>query len=295
MTGAREKKHHTIRAKKHVAQYLFVLPALLFFTMALVIPFLLGLNIAFTDWNGITKDYNYVGFDNFLRMFNDIRILPLIKNTYTLAFIGVIANNTLTLGLALLTNNFKGKFGNACRMMIFIPCCLSCVLAAFSWKFIYRFVLSALFGWSSPLGSASWVIPGIVLIGLWNSSGINMLIYYAALKNVPDDVVEAAVVDGANRLQVFRHVTVPMIVPAFSICVTLNFTSLLKEFGTVMSATGGGPAGSSKTFTIFIYENLYTFNQAGYGQAIALVFLVLLIITGNLLTNFFRKREVEVK
>ena len=179
-------------------------------------------------------------------------------------------------------------------MLIFLPCCLSGVLSAFAWKFIYRFVLSALTGLSSPLGNAAWVIPGVVLIILWNGCGINMLIYYAALKGVPQDIVEAAIMDGANRWQVFKNVTIPMIVPAFSICVTLNFTSLLKEFGTVMSATGGGPAGSSKTFSVFIYENLYTYGQAGYGQAIALLFLLLLVITGNLLTNFFRKREVEV-
>jgi raffinose/stachyose/melibiose transport system permease protein len=139
-----------------------------------------------------------------------------------------------------------------------------------------------------------WVLPAIVLIGLWNGAGINMLIYYAAIRNVPIDLMEAAIVDGASRFQVFKNITLPMITPAFTTCVTLTFTSMLKEFGTVMSATGGGPARSSETISMYIYDNLYTYSRAGYGQALSFVFLAFLIVIGNLLTSFFRKREVEL-
>ena len=283
------RKHKTNRAAG-----LFTVPSLIFFSIALLIPFFMGINIAFTDWNGVAKTYNYVGLKNFIKILSDSRIVAPARNTLILAIIGVIVNNIVTLSLAILFTKFKGKFGNVCRLIVFIPCCLSGVLSAYVWKFIYRFVLSAVTGLSSPLGSMFWVLPAIVVIGLWNGAGINMLIYYAALRNVPQELIEAAIVDGAGRGQVFRKITLPMIAPAFTICITMTFTSMLKEFGTVMSATGGGPARASETISMYIYNNLYTYSKAGYGQAISFVFLAFLIIVGNLMTNFFRKREVEM-
>lgn len=282
------------RQKIKASSFLFTVPSLIFFSIALLIPFIMGINIAFTDWNGVSKDYNYVGLDNFVRMLSDSRLVAPVKNTIILALIGVVLNNVVTLGLALLFAKFSGRFGAFGRLVIFIPCCLSGVLSAYVWKFIYRFVLSALTGLSSPLGSMFWVLPAIVVIGLWNGAGINMLIYYAALKNVPTELVEAAIVDGAGRFAVFKNITLPMIAPAFTICITMTFTNMLKEFGTVMSATGGGPARASETISMYIYDNLYTYSRAGYGQAISFVFLAFLIIVGNLMTNFFRKREVEM-
>lgn len=283
------RKHKTNRAA-----VLFTVPSLIFFSIALLIPFFMGINIAFTDWNGVAKTYNYVGLKNFIKILSDSRIVAPARNTLILAIIGVIVNNIITLSLAILFTKFKGKFGNVCRLIVFVPCCLSGVLSAYIWKFIYRFVLSAITGLSSPLGSVFWVLPAIVVIGLWNGAGINMLIYYAALRNVPQELIEAAIVDGAGRGQVFRKITLPMITPAFTICITMTFTNMLKEFGTVMSATGGGPARASETISMYIYNNLYTYSKAGYGQAISFVFLAFLIIVGNLLTNLFRKREVEM-
>ena len=283
------RKHKTNRAA-----VLYTVPSLIFFSIALLIPFFMGINIAFTDWNGVAKTYNYVGLKNFIKILSDSRIVAPARNTLILAIIGVIVNNIITLSLAILFTKFKGKFGNVCRLIVFVPCCLSGVLSAYIWKFIYRFVLSAITGLSSPLGSVFWVLPAIVVIGLWNGAGINMLIYYAALRNVPQELIEAAIVDGAGRGQVFRKITLPMITPAFTICITMTFTNMLKEFGTVMSATGGGPARASETISMYIYNNLYTYSKAGYGQAISFVFLAFLIIVGNLLTNLFRKREVEM-
>lgn len=282
------------RVRGSWVKYAFTLPSLLFFAFALLIPFIMGINIAFTDWNGVSADYDYNGLTNFIRIFSDSRLVNPIKNTVVLAVLGVVVNNVVTLGLALLFNAIKGRAGNICRLIVFVPCCLSGVLSAYVWKFIFRFVLSMLTGLDSPLGSTFWVLPAIIVIGLWNGAGINMLIYYAALKGVPRDLYEAAIVDGAGKLSLFKNVTVPMITPAFTICITLTFTNYLKEFGTVMSATGGGPARASETISMYIYNNLYSYSKAGYGQAISLVFLVVLIVVGNLMTGFFRKREVEL-
>lgn len=290
MRGKRKKSC----MEKPYMKYLFILPSLTAFLIALGIPFLLGLNIAFTDWDGLNQTYQYNGFDNFMRILRDQRLGSAFRNTFIYACMGVVSNNILTLSLAILFNSLNRRWGNLCRLIVFIPTSLSAVLSAFVWKFIYHFVWKMLTGLNSPLGSTDLVLPAIMIIGLWNTSGINVLIYTAALRNVPREYLEAASIDGASRWSSFWRITLPMITSSFTVCITLTFTGLLKEFGTVMSATGGGPAMASSTICMYIYDCLFAYNRAGYGQAIALVFMVILILIGSILTGFFRKKEVEL-
>lgn len=278
----------------NLAKYLFVVPALVFFTFAIVIPLCMGIHIAFTDWNGITKDYNYVGLQNFVTMFRDKRIMKPIENTLVFALLGTVTSNVASLGLALLVNQKMKKLCGIAKIIFFIPVCFSAILTAFLWGFIYRTVLPDLFGIKSLLGSKKWVIPAITVMGVWNTCGTNMLIYLAGLKSVPTDLYEACMADGANAWQRFWNITIPLLMPSFSICVTISLTSWLREFAMTLSSTGGGPAGYSRTISIYIYENLYEYNKAGYGEAISLFFVLCLVILGNLVSSFFRRREVEV-
>lgn len=275
-------------------KYLFVIPSIAAFAFALLLPFCMGIRIAFTDWDGLKQSYNYVWFDNFRRMFTDRRLGSALRNTFLYAIMGVVLNNVFTLSIAMLFNRLKGWWGNICRLIVFIPSCLSTVLAAYVWKFIYHFVWKMATGLNSPLGSERWVLLAIVVIGLWNSAGINVLIYTAALRNIPHELLEAAAIDGAGRWRMFRTIILPMISSSFTICITLTFTGLLKEFGTVMAATGGGPAMASSTICMYIYNCLFSYNRAGYGQAVAISFMAVLVLIGTVLTNFFRKREVEL-
>lgn len=286
-------KKRRISATK-TAKYVFVLPGICFFLFAVGIPLIMGVNISFTDWNGITMDYNYVGLKNFIAIFTDKRIRQPILNSLLFAILGCAGNNVLALGLAMLVNQKIGKITNVARVVFFIPVCFSQILTAFLWKFIYREIVTDVFNVNNPLGQPDWVIPAIVVMGLWNTVGINMLIYLSGLKNVPLDLYEAATMDGANALKRFTKITMPMLMPSFSVCVTLSLTSWFREFGMTLSATQGGPGGASRTISIYIFENLYTFNKAGYGQAVSMVFVLLLVVIGNLVASFFRKREVEV-
>lgn len=276
------------------AKYIFILPGICFFVFAVVTPLVMGVNIAFTDWNGITKDYNYIGFSNFITMLHDKRILMPVKNTLIFAVLGTIGNNAVSLGLAVLVNQKLGKFGSIAKTVFFVPVCFSAILTAFLWGFIYREVFTQIFEIKNVLGSKEWVIPAITAMGLWNTCGINMLIYLAGLKNVPTDLYEACIVDGASAVQKFVKVTIPLLTPSFTICVTLTLTNWLREFAMTLSSTGGGPAGYSRTISIYIFENLYKYNKAGYGQAISMVFVLFLIILGSAVSSFFRKREVEI-
>jgi raffinose/stachyose/melibiose transport system permease protein len=280
-----------MKTKEHYG-LIFVLPAFCLFSFAVLIPFLNGVSIAFTDWDGISNTYRYVGFSNFIRLFSDRSILRPIGNTLYFALCYTALNNLLALALAIMLDRWVwGK--NFLKTVFFIPMALSTVLAAFVWGFIFKGVFSTLFEINSLLGNPKTVIPGIVIIALWNNLGSNFIIYMAGLNNIPVIYNEASEIDGANFWQQFRHITLPMLIPSFTICVTLTFTSALREFGTVMAATGGGPAGYSETVSIFIYRNLFSFQKAGYGQAAAILFMILLIIIGGILARFFRAREYE--
>ena len=279
---------------KNRIKYLFVLPGFCFFMFAMLIPFIMGINIAFTDWDGVATEYIYVGFSNFIKIFTDTRISQPFINTLVFTLIGTILSNVISLSLALMINTKYKKISGIARIIFFIPVCFSAVLTAFLWKFIYREFVTELFDAKNMLGNPNTVIIAIIIIGVWNTAGVNMMIYLSGLKNIPTDLYEAAKVDGSNILMRFRTITLPLLTPAFTVCVTLTITSWLKEFATTLSATGGGPGGASKTISIYVYENLYKYYKAGYGQAVSLLFSICLIVIGLCVSSFFRRREVEL-
>lgn len=281
-----------LKMQDRAFSFLLFLPGLLFFLFAVGYPFLSGLHVSLTSWDGIAQTMDSVGLKNFETLLRTSAFWKSLRNSISFAVLLTVANNLLSLSAALALNHARwGK--KLLRSAFFFPTCLSAVLAAFIWKFIYRDVFSQLFGIKSLLGNYDWVIPGIVIIALWNGLGINIVIYLAGLVNIPGDLYEAATVDGANAWQKFRYVTLPMLMPSITVCITMTLTGGLKEFGTTMSATGGGPAGASEMISIYIYKNLYGYYQAGYGQAVAIVFVVFLVVCGGLLSRLLRGLEVE--
>lgn len=272
---------------------IFLLPSVILFCFVIVYPFLSGVHLAFTDWDGISKTYNFVGLDNFLRMFRDTSFLKPIIFTVKYAVLYTTLNNVFALGIAVLLNGkLRGK--NVCKIVFFVPMALSAVLAAFVWGFIDRSVITALLGTKSLLGSPDTVLVGIIIIALWNAVGSNIMIYTAGLTNISQDYYEACAIDGASAWKKFRYITLPLLGPSFTMCITLTLTSSLREFAMVMAATGGGPAKSSETISLFIYSNLFTYQRAGYGQAISFVFMIVLVVLGTGLSRFFRSKEVEM-
>ena len=291
MRENRRKSHFNSRT---FAAYAFLIPGLVFFVFSTVVPFFSGIHIAFTDWNGVAKDYSYVGIANFIQMFHDSRLGQPVVNSLLFAGFGVTGNVVVALGTALLVNAVGNKLSKIARTIFFIPVCFSAILSSFIWKFIYKEVFFQLFGIRSLLGMTETVIPAIVLIGLWNNCGVNMLIYLSGLKSIPTELYEVARIDGASRFSIFRKITLPLLTPSFTVCITMSITSWLREFAMAFSATQGGPGGASRTIAMYIFNNLYNYNKAGYGEAIALTFAVFLAIVGTMVSRFFRKREVEL-
>ena len=279
--------------KKNSIYIWFIVPSIILIGFAIIYPFISGVKIAFTDWDGISKSYNYIGFDNFIRMFRDQNLKKSIGFTLAYGVVGTLLFNLVSLGLAvLLSQEFKGV--NFCKTVFFIPMALSPVLAAFIFQFIDSKLYAGHLAETSLLGRPETVLIGIVIVAIWNGVGSDIMVYLAGLTNISTDYYEAAEIDGASGWQRFKFITLPLLGPSFTICITLNLTSCLREFATVMAATDGGPANSSQTVAIFLYRNLFTYQKAGYGQAIAISFMVILLVIGISLKNFFRSREVEM-
>ncbi|MFC4302309.1 carbohydrate ABC transporter permease [Cohnella boryungensis] len=281
-----------IQFRRTAVQLSFLLPIALFFTFAMLTPFFMGIEVSFTDWNGLSKTMNYIGFDNYRNIFISPDVLIPLKNTLAYGLMYVVANNLLALGLALALNRtFRGR--NASRLIFFIPNALSPVLTAFVWSFIYKDLFRELFNIQSLFSSTGTALLGIVILAVWHNVGISMLIYLASLSGVPKELYEAATVDGAGAWQRFIRVTVPMIVPAFTVCITLSLTSGLREFAFPLVATGGGPVRATETLAIYIYNYLFAYNKAGYGQALAFLFMAFLLIVGLTVSRLLRRKEIE--
>jgi len=279
--------------KRYFPFFVFLIPSLVLFIFAYAYPFFSGLSLAFTDWDGISQAYHFVGFKNFVQMASDTALHHDIVITLVYAVCATALNNIIALGLALLLNkNFK--FSAINKTIFFIPMALSPVLASFIWSFIDSKIYAQVIHGHSLLASPKTVILGIIIIALWNGVGSNTMIYLAGLTNIPHECLESASIDGASGWNRLRYVILPLLGPSYTVCITLTLTSSLREFATVLSATNGGPARSSETVAIFIYRNLFQYYKAGYGQAVALIFMIILIVLGIGLNKFFRSREVEL-
>ncbi len=274
-------------------KFTFLIPALALFIFVIAIPFIQGIGISMTNWDGIGKDYDFVGFKNLLLLFKDEAAITPIKNTLLYTVLVVVLVNAIGLMLAIgLNQKFRGA--NLLRSAIFSPMVTSLVLAAFVWTYLYLDVFPLLFGIKGLLGSVDTVMYGIIFICVWRDSGLAMVIYYAGLQSIPEELDEAARIDGANIFQKFKTITFPMLAPAFTTCITLWLGWCLKVFDYPMAATSGGPGDASTTFAIYVYNYMFPFNKAGYGQMAALVMMACVILISSVTTSFLRRREVEL-
>ncbi len=281
------------KTKKRIQEFTFILPAIVMFAIFVAYPFLQGFPISFTKWDGMSPNKVFVGLDNYLRIFQDVNVINATKNTLIFTALTMVFSNLLGLLFALMIARVS-KLNNVLRTCIFMPYCLSLVLSSYIWRYVYSDVFYDRFGIPSPLGSTTWVMLGLAVISVWRDAGYCMVVYIAAIQGVSSDYYEAADLEGATALQKFRNITFPMIAPA----VTANFTLLLawgmKVFDYPMAATAGGPGRSSETVAMLIYNNLFTYFRAGYGQAIAVVFTIAIFVVSTVVSRTLRAREVEI-
>jgi len=279
---------------------LFVGPVLLAFTVIVLIPFFTGIYYAFTDWNGITGTVKWVGLDNFKYLFSEDKQFQqsfMLTTKYTV--VSIILTNIIGFGLALLVAQ-KLKTRNLLRTVFFMPNLIGGLILGFIWQFIFVKGFASIgeltgiplfeLAWLGDANTAFW---GIVIVSLWQGAGYIMIIYIAALQNVPQELIEAARIDGANRFQILRHITMPLVAPAVTICLFLTTASSFKVFDANLSLTNGGPFKSTEMLALNIYTEAFVNNRYGIGEAKALIFFLVVAAITVLQVTISKKREVE--
>ena len=278
---------------------LFVIPAMLIWITVVLVPFIYGLIITLTDWNGLSIDYNFIGFDNYKAVFSDNAFIGSLKKTFIYSFSSVIFSNILGLAIALaLTGKVKGK--NLMRMGFFTPNIIGGIILGYIWNFIFAFALTSfgkLSGWGffekSFLTDPKKAMLAMIIVTTWQMSGYLMVIYIAGLINVPKDILEAAEIDGAGTWNKIRFVKLPMIRNSITICVFLTITRTFMAFDINLSLTAGGPYKSTEMISYKIYQTAFSNMKFGLGQAQAVILFIIVAVVSILQVTMSRKGEVE--
>ena len=280
-----------INWKKELMDFSFLAPSLILFLFIILVPLVKGIQYTFTNWDGLMPKLNYVGLKNYITVIHDKDLIQPICNTILFTLVTVVAINVIGLAVAMAVNKeFKGV--NIIKSIIFIPLVVSLVLVSQMWMYVYSDFFSML-GWKSPLIDKKTSMLGLCIMSIWRESGLAMMIYLAGLKNIPGEINEAAIIDGANFWQRFRNVTVPVLAPAFTYCIPLWLAAGLRMYDYSFVATSGGPQHSTETMAYYIYSYLFPYNKVGYGQTVAVLYLIVCIILSNVVTRTLRKREFE--
>lgn len=270
----------------HITNVMY-LPALLLFGAFIVYPFLEGIRIAFTDWNGFSQHYEYVGGRNFLYLLRDKNIFIAGRNTLVYGFGSTLFQQILGLSYALLLNRrIRGR--NFSRTLIYLPVLIAPVIMGYMWYFLFQYRYGALNDILTALGAApvDWLAKGgravglIVLVNTVQFCGISMVIYLAGLQTIPVMYYEASQIDGAGPWSQFLRITVPLLRPSFVTSVTLNLIGGLKLFDAIKALTNGGPGYASHSLSSLIDYTYFRSQDAGYSAAMGiLLFLMILLVT----------------
>lgn len=286
---ARETAPRRTRRKNGVAgriPWWFLAPATALYLFVVVWPSLQGTAFAFTNWDGLSADRDFVGLAQFRRIFADPGAYGAIINTLLIAAGIVIIQNLIGLLLALGVNT-KIKSRNVLRVVLFAPAVVTPVATAYLWRYMYTpdGALNQLLGvvgleslqqnWLGDSDIALWAIVGVVV---WQFAGYSMVIFLAALQGVPQEILEASHVDGAGAFRRFWSIVRPELAPAITINLMLSIIGGLKLFDQVWVMTGGGPGTATDTMSTMIYKNAFQFGDFGYGIAMALVLTIFVTV-----------------
>ncbi len=269
---------------------IFVLPTLVAFTIVFAVPFILGLGLSFTEFTTVL-DAKWVAFENYIRAFSNRDFLNALWFTVRFAVVSVITINVISFALAsLLTKGLKGT--NLFRTVFFMPTHIGGIVLGYSWQLIINGILQNI--GVTITYDAKYGFWGLVFMMNWQLIGYMMIIYIAGIQNIPTDLQDASKVDGANRLQTLRHVTVPLVMPSVTICLFLTITNSFKLFDQNLALTAGAPSKQTAMLALDIYNTFYgKIGWEGVGQAKAVIFFIIVAAISFAQLIFTRKKEVE--
>ncbi len=274
------------------------LPAAILYGVFFVYPLLCGVGMSFTDWDGMGKA-SFIGFRNFVKFFHDARAIHDIRTTVLFALGSAILLNVVGLLYALLMNTeFRGK--SIARVIIYLPAIISPLIMGYIWYFLlqpgrgYLFHVFQQLGLpdliGNWMGSYSSAIRVLILVNVWQFAGMTMIIYLAGLQSIPAELIEAARIDGATGWQLFRKVTMPLLIPAIRINVVTNIIGSLSVFDVIMSLTEGGPGYATESLSIYIMRMCYG-SKTGYSTAVAMILFLFILVPVLIALKLTRQKD----
>ena len=278
---------------------LFAGPAVISFVLVVMLPMVYGIYLTFTSWDGFSDAKPFVGIANYISVFKDTAFWTSLWITVKYVFLSVIFINVITFCLAyLLTSGIKGQ--NFLRAGFFTPNLIGGIVLGYIWQFIFSRVLVDLNSiLNLPIFAKSWLsspqgaFAAMVIVTTWQYSGYMLLIYISGFVSVPQDLIEAAKIDGGTSSQITRHITMPMMVPAFVTCIFLSLTRCFKVYDLNLALTAGGPYDSTKMAAMHIYTQAFENHLYGIGQAEALVLFLVMGIIAFIQISVGKSKEVE--
>ncbi len=280
---------------------LMYMPALVLFGLFVIFPFITGIKISFTNWNGFSQSYQFVGFDNYLTMFKDKNVWSSFGNTIVYGVGSTLFQQIAGLLMALVINSkFKGR--TIGRTILYMPVLIAAVIMGYMWYFIFQYDRGALndivmllgfepVDWLTQGSITVWLIVGVNTLQYF---GISMVIYLAGLQGISDMYYEAADIDGATAISKFFHITVPLLMPAISTSVTLNLIGGLKLFDVIKALTNGGPGYSTHSLSTLVNFTYFNNQSAGYASTMGLLLFVFIVLVSIGAQKYFRSKEVEL-
>ena len=296
---ARRGGFSPLRRQETIAGYLFLLPNILGFLVFSSIPVVATFSISLLDWD-LIRAPRFVGIDNYVKLLTDDAVFRKVLFNTAYYVIGTVpAGIVLSLLLALAMNaNVRGIA--LFRVIFFIPVISASVAVAVMWRWLYNtdyglintMLISIGLKGVPWLASTAWAMPAVILMAIWKSLGYNMVIFLAGLQSIPAHLHEAAAIDGANGVQRFRHITLPLLAPTTFFVLVISVISSFQVFDLAFVLTKGGPGDATNTMVMYIYNQAFQFFHMGYAAAIAwMLFAIIFVIT--LVQHQLQKRWVH--
>ena len=285
MAGNKIRSMHILKKETFVA-YLFVAPALILFLLFVGYPLVASFYLMFCDYNLITSP-QFVGLKNILKFLGDKEVPLVMMSSLKLLLVLVPAHVILGLALACLVHRTGKKMSTAYRIILYIPTIMTTVSVATAWSYLYDTDFGVINYFLEKLGidkipwlnSSVWAFWAIVIFSIWKFVGTPFLYYYIGLQNIPTSLYEDAEIDGANRRQKFRYVTLPMLTPTIFMVVVLSMISYIQCFDEPYVLTQGGPGISTTTVSLYIYRNFQAQNISYASILSVFLFVIIMIVT----------------
>lgn len=279
------RKWRFAERRSHVALLLFIPPSLIIFVVFFVLPMIDAGGFSFFDWSGYGPMTDFVGLKNYQAVLEHRNFLNSVRNSLLVVAVSLAIQLPLALWCALaLVERSWGV--NAMRLLFFVPYMLAEVAAGLIWRFVYDGdyglvpAVGAAIGQHLPfvLADKFWVLPAIMLVIVWKYFGFHMMIYIAGLQSIPNEVIEAARLDGVKRGQIIRHIKIPMIWSSIVVSMFFAIVGALQLFDIIIPLTNGGPNNSTHTIVTFLYQFGIRRLKYGFGGAVSVILFVMCVV-----------------